>query len=347
MNSAARKLPAVPVHIDSIYGAWREGFRTGMQRLSRIPPLLLCSLFSLSACVSYEPAQLVPAVSLSPEEVSLSNASDSSQVDFGLDVSSNESDSLFNLETLPGIRVRSVTANGPAASAGIKVGDIILNIDGIETNHPDVLPLLARQDRAEFSYRFTMQRDTLVLEATVIARPLDSNPPARELYRIDPVATRAGYRSELVSVGAGQVAAARVLEIFPRSPLPTAGIEPGDLLLALNGIYLNSAQDLVTRLNREFEPGDRVSITRIRGGELAEISLQLWEPDRRISRITLGPLFRYESSLNPNRSRLSIVDLWLFSLYSYEQIAGEHTHSLLGLFKFSSDVGELTEESSQ
>ncbi len=313
-------------------------------RFHRIPLLLL--LLVLTACVSYEPKQLLPAVSLSPEKVNLNNESaDNSQVDFGVDVSVNESDSLFNIESLPGVRVRAITANGPAASAGIAVGDIILGVDGIETNHPDALLLLSQQGKDGLNYRFEVQRNTLVFEATIIARPLAKNIPAQELYRIDPVRTRAGYRTELVEIDAEQIAA-RVVKLFPQSPLSAAGIEPGDLLLALNGVQLNSAQDLVTRLNREHASGDRVGFTCFCNGELTEINMKLWDPGRRISRIALGPLFRYESSLNPDRSSLSILDLWLFSLYSYEQNASERSHSLLGFINLSSDIGELVEEAS-
>ncbi|MCG8413920.1 MAG: PDZ domain-containing protein, partial [Pseudomonadales bacterium] len=291
--------------------------------------------------------QLVPAVTLSAEAVSLiSSAADADQVDFGVDVTVNESDSLFNVEVLPGVRVRSITANGPAANAGIQVGDTILRVNDTATNHPDALALLASSSQSSNSYAFTVQRNTQVFEATVIARTLDTNPAPVSLYRIDPLATRAGYRSELVEIGEdGPIAAARVVEIFPRSPLPAANISVGDLLLALDGVYLNSAQDLVTRLNRDYELGDSVRLTRYRDSDLAEVEVELWDPGRRISRIALGPLFRYESSLSPDSTSVSLLDLWLFSLYSFQQQEGERSHSLLGLINFSSDAGELIEES--
>ena len=57
----------------------------------------------MTSCLSYEPAQLVPEITLSAEEVSFFESVDSNLlVDFGMEVSVNESDSLFNLETLPG-----------------------------------------------------------------------------------------------------------------------------------------------------------------------------------------------------------------------------------------------------
>lgn len=306
----------------------------------------ICLSLSASACVSYEPAVLVPAVTLSAEEVSLvPMSSDSSTLDFGLEVAINESDSLFNVEVLPGVRVRTTAANGPAANAGIQVGDIILEVNGTTTNHPDALQALAQSSTQGDAFAFVVQRNTQVFEATVIPRQINNNPAPVSLYRIDPLATRAGYRTELVEIGEdGPIAAARITTILPNSPLPSAGIATGDLILALQGRYLNSAQDLVTRLNREHELGDEVSLTRFRDGQLDEVQFQLWDPGRRISRISLGPLFRYESSLSPDNETVSILDLWLFSLYSYEQQEGERSHSLFGLINFSSDAGELIDE---
>ena len=307
---------------------------------------LLASL--LTACVSYEPAVLIPAVTLSAEEVSLvASESGALQVDFGLDTTLNESDSLFNVETLPGVRVRAVTANGPAAAAGIEVGDILLAINGTETNHPDAVLSLQQNGNAgqAENYEFLVQRNTTVFTATVIARPLSENPAPLELYRVDPLATRAGYRSELVNIGNdAPMVAASVVEFFPGSPLPAAGFQSGDFILALDGRYLNSAQDLVTRLNQDHELGSEVTLTRYNGEEVSDIRFRLWDPGRRISRISLGPLFRYESSLNPDSESLSIIDLWLFSLYSYQKTEGERSHSLLGLINVTSDSGELIEE---
>lgn len=309
--------------------------------------LFLLALSTLTGCVSYEPAVLVPALNLSAEDISLSNAADSSEarIDFGLQVGLNESDSLSNIEILPGVRVRSVAANGAASSAGIQLGDIILSINGTETNHPDVLAALRQQPSGDESYLFNVRRNTTVFEATVIPRRISSNPAPRELYRVDPIASRAAYRTEMVSVrGEPQIAAARVVETFDRSPLVDAQIVAGDLIVALDGRALNSAQDLVSRLNSEFELGDAVNVTVYDGRTVTEKRFNLWDPGRRVSEVSFGPLFRYRSSLAPDTANVSILDFWLFSIYSYNRVDEERSHSLLGLINYSSDVGELVEE---
>lgn len=306
----------------------------------------LLAISGLTSCVSYEPAVLVPELTLSPEQVSLRQpeVNSGARLDFGLDVSQNESDSLFNVEVLPGVIVRQVVPGGPAEAAGIEVGDVILRVNNMAINQPDALAAL-QQTGANEPFRFELRRGTTVFAATVVGRSVSSTPPPQELYRLDPLATRAGYRTELVDIESrGSIAAARVTEFFPDSPLPGAGVNVGDLILALDGEYLNSAQDLVSRLNRDHELGSEVRFTVYREQTIDQVRVPLWDPGRRLSRISLGPLMRYENSLNPESRSFSLLDLWLFSVYSFRQVEGERSHSILGLIYISSDVGELVEE---
>ena len=116
------------------------------------------------------------------------------------------------------------------------------------------------------------------------------------------------------------------------------------MILAVNGIALNSAQDLVSRFNLEYELGETVSLSVFDGESVSEKRFALWNPGRRVSALSLGPLLRYQSSLTPDSKSLDILDLWLFSLYSYKRIDKERSHSILGLINYSSDLGALVEE---
>lgn len=299
----------------------------------------------LSGCVSYEPAVLVPEITLSPENISLTeNTGSDAALNFGIEAGVNESDSLFNIEVLPGIVVRQLDPGGAAEAASIQAGDIILTINDITINHPDALQTVEREGLPG-TYTFTVQRGTTVFATEVIPRAIAEANSVRELFRIDPLATRTAYQSTVVTIRDREdLVGARVIRFYPGSPLPGAGFSEGDIILALNNTYLSSAQDLVTRLNRDHKLGDRVSFMVFHDDAISERSLRLWDPGRRISRIALGPLLQYESSLNPDRRQLSILDLWLFSLYDFRQQDNERSHSLLGIFNFSSDMGELTEE---
>lgn len=311
--------------------------------MMRLLPIILASL--VCSCAVYEPARLVPAINLSPEQISVLQGDIGLLVDFGLEVAVNESDSLAAVEILPGLRVVEVAVNGPADSAGIQAGDVILAIDAMETNSPDAMLAIQRAPVRDASYEFNLRRGTAVLAADVNGRRIASEAGLRELYRVDPIVTRAGYRTELIAVaGAPSRAGARVVELFPGSPLPAAGISQGEWILALDGAGFGSAQELVNRLNRDHELGSEVVLDVYDGQSLRRAELDLWDPGRRISRVSLGPVLQYRSSLNPESASLTFLDFWLFSMYSYTRNEGERSHSLLGLFNFSSGYGELVEE---
>lgn len=309
----------------------------------RLLPIILAGL--TCACAVYEPARLVPAINLSPEQLAVRQDGAGLLVDFGLEVAANESDSLAAVEVLPGVRVVEVAVNGPADSAGIQAGDVILAIDDMETNSPDAMLAIQRIPPQESPYEFSLRRDTTVLSTSVNGREITENAGPRELYRVDPIATRAGYRTEMIEV-AGEPfrAGARIVELFPGSPLPAAGIREGQWILALDGTGFGSAQELVGRLNREYDLGSEVTFDVYDGRDLRRTEVELWDPGRRISRIALGPILQYRSSLSPDAASLDILDFWLFSVYSYDRSNGERSHSILGLFNFTSGYGELVEE---
>lgn len=314
-----------------------------MRRLLRIGFPALCGL--LACCAVYEPARLAPAINFSPEQLSLGQGNAGLLVDFGLELALNESDSLAAVEILPGVRVVEVAANGPADAAGIRVGDVILAIDEMETNSPDAVLAIQRTSYREAAYAFTLRRDTAVLSASVTGREIALNAGPEELYRVDPVATRAGYRSEVIEV-AGQASrgGARVVALFPGSPLPAAGIGEGDSILALDGAGFGSAQELVNRLNRDHALGSEVLLDVWDGSSLWRAEVELWDPGRRLGEVSLGPVLQYRSSLDPDSASLDVLDFWLFSVYSYARNEGERSHSILGLINFSTGYGELVEE---
>lgn len=313
----------------------------------RLLALILTGL--LSACVNTEPRQLMPTVALSPENVLLADNNGSARapgVSFGLSGGLNESDSLSNVSILPGVRVRAVTPNGAAERAGIRAGDVVLSVDGASTNHPDMLDALALQTTAERTFNFEVRRNTTVFMASVTVRPaLENQAPPVELYRADPLLLRAGFTTEWLQTSDGsRVSGARVLRFFDQSPLPAAGLRADDIILSVDGQAADSAQGLISMISNRYQPGERITLRYSRNNQLLSADVNLWDPGRRLSELSVWPLFSYESSLNPERSRLRVGDLILFSLFNYERNGPERSFSVLGLIRSSSGLGELAEE---
>jgi serine protease Do len=323
---------------------------TNIFRNRRLGTLIvsLC-LLSVSACVSTEPRQLAPSVSLSTEQPELTDMAANTRtpaVNFGLTATVNESDSLTNISILPGIRVRTISPGGAVDRAGIRAGDVILSIDGAPTNQPDVLDALALETSSDRSFEFEVRRNTTVFMANVNVQvtSLEQLPPV-ELYRADPVLLRAGFTStRTIDSNQQPVFGAQLIRWFEHSPLPGAGLQSGDIILALDQQTITSAQDLISRLNNNYSPGDKVTLQVRRGSQLMSQQITLWHPGRRLSQLSLWPLFRYESSLNPDQTRLRIGDLLLVSLFQYQRTGAEQQYDVLGLFRASTGFGELIEE---
>lgn len=311
--------------------------------------ILVTCLLALSACVSYEPRQLVPSISLSPDNVLLSDNSGAARtpgVNFGLTGGINESDSLTNISVLPGIRVRAVAPGGAAERAGIRAGDVILGIDGDDSNHPDILDTLALQTTEARSFEFEVRRNTTIFMATLEVRPVtEQQVEPIELYRADPVLIRAGFSTELLrDHEGGRISGARVVRVFDSSPLAAADIRINDIILAVDGRPIESAQGLVNTLTQNYSAGDQVMLSLSRDNAVRQQRVELWHPGRKLSRLSLWPLFSYESTLSPDQTRINVGDLVLFSLFSYQRSGAEREYNVLGLFRSASDYGELIEE---
>jgi len=72
-----------------------------------------------------------------------------------------------------GIQVRDVTPNGPAWSAGIRPGDVLLSIDKVEVDDARALLLMIAQRQPGVRVEFEVLRDTEIFEtyATLIQQP--------------------------------------------------------------------------------------------------------------------------------------------------------------------------------
>jgi len=72
-----------------------------------------------------------------------------------------------------GIQVREITANGPAWNAGIKPGDILLSMDGVEVDDARALLLMIAQRQPGENVEFKVQRGSEIFEtyATLIQQP--------------------------------------------------------------------------------------------------------------------------------------------------------------------------------
>jgi S1-C subfamily serine protease len=67
-----------------------------------------------------------------------------------------------------------------------------------------------------------------------------------------------------------------VTKVVPGSPAEAAGIQPGDVLYALNGVQINDAnEEALQKVKKEWKPGQSVNYTIKRNGADHQVSLTL------------------------------------------------------------------------
>lgn len=191
-----------------------------------------------------------------------------------------------------GVLITHVEADSPAAEAGLKRGSIILAVDGQEVNNPREL----RQAINTHEAGDTVTLTTLVCDApSDIEVTLASAGPYLGIgidgpsdgaglpgFGTDEVPFGGipgeGFGGEHIfpmpGVGPNMVFPAVVMEVIADSPAAEAGLQPGDLITAIDGEPVDAAGK-VSDLIGGKAPGDTVELTIERNDETLTLTVTL------------------------------------------------------------------------
>jgi S1-C subfamily serine protease len=162
-----------------------------------------------------------------------------------------------------GVRLTSLTLNGPAARAGVDLNDVLLSVNGVPVHDSDDLYLAIGTLAAGSEAKLLVRTGTAEpREARAVVAKLHHGMPVIASRRPDPVfgvrvdwpklTERADLQTELP-------AGVAVREVVPDSSADRKGIKPGDVISAVNGETPASPADFL-RLARgasaEFTVGD-------------------------------------------------------------------------------------------
>lgn len=173
----------------------------------------------------------------------------------------------LGLDRPQGVVVSAVSDGSPADQAGLKRGDVILQIDGASVDDVDGFGyrLATRQLGMTASLSVLRGRNRLVVPVRMIVAPetrprdpvrvagrtpltgltvVNLNPAVSEELRMDPV-------NEGVAV----------FEVAENSPAAQVGFRPGDVLVAINGERVTTSRD-IERLTRERQRSWELTINR-------------------------------------------------------------------------------------
>lgn len=221
-------------------------------------------------------------------------------------------------ELSTGALVVDVTDGSPADEAGLQAGDVITAVDGEPVDVENDLAARIAAYQPGDTVSLTVERSgTDPREVTVElgSQPEDEGSPYLGVrYRPSPFPGAMGgewlpferFRDlpfdELpFSVPQGDLAGVIVQHVIEDSPAEAAGLEAGDVITALDGEAVESAQ-VLTELIAAHSPGDQVTLTVVRlsnGDERQVVATLAAHPDedgKAYLGVYLGGYFRLPST---------------------------------------------------
>ncbi len=144
----------------------------------------------------------------------------------------------FGMDRVTGALVTGVLPGTPAEKAGIRRGDVLLNLDGKPVRTVKELQLLVASAPLGKSIPVEVLREAtrLTLEVLLVAR--DESAPSAQPTQAEEPAPWLGMR--FAETGEG----VRVAEVEPGSVADDAGIQGGDLILAINRHAVRTLADV-------------------------------------------------------------------------------------------------------
>jgi photosystem II stability/assembly factor-like uncharacterized protein len=165
-----------------------------------------------------------------------------------------------------GAKLTGVTDEGPAAKAGLKVGDVVTKVEGKAIKGFDDLVSAVVEHKAGDVIKLAVKRgdETKDVSVTLSTRPAAGG--AGAVAALSP-----GFRAEDGEDGA------RVTRVFG-DEATKAGIKEGDLITAVEGKAIESILETFAALSRTHKAGDKIKVTVQRDGQKKEIELVLAAP---------------------------------------------------------------------
>jgi len=253
----------------------------------------------------------------------------------GLTVDLNQAADAFSLDVQPGVRVVALDASGPAAEAGLAVGDILLRYEQQAVDDPQRLASLLAGETETREVPLEFQRGAEVLR-TAATLEMRSTSRARRLYFVERGLLRAAFTDD----DQGRPVVQRLDD---SSPLKHAGLKLGDTILRFQGQDSGSSAEFVRRVRLSLKPGEDFRLqVQPADGRARDFEVRAWSPDRVWTQVELWPLFSWSRVPGEDRGEFWIGDLVLLDLFHYRRDGGEKSWSLLSIFHW--DSGQLVLE---
>jgi photosystem II stability/assembly factor-like uncharacterized protein len=160
-----------------------------------------------------------------------------------------------------GAKLVAVTEGSPAEKAGLKVGDVVTRLDGIEVKEYQQMVGVLRKKKPKDKVKATVLRgkNTLDVEITLGARPGGKAGPVRPSLGIQMELAKEGF---LIS------------QVLPKSPAEKAGLKVDDIITHVDGAPVLD-RGMIRALFFGKKVGDKAKITFLRAKEKKEVEVTL------------------------------------------------------------------------
>ena len=181
-----------------------------------------------------------------------------------------------------GVMLDEIIANTGAAAAGLRNGDVLVSIDGqaLQSEHSLHQVLTTRQPNDQIRIVYIRNGQSLETVATLSSRRSDS---FQKLER-DPCQVFIGV---MISGQGSEGKGAYVSGIIPKTPAETAGMQAGDVILAIDDVETSTHEAVLVERNKH-QPGEWFSMTVLRSGEVIEVEAQFQTCDNQKPAETLA-----------------------------------------------------------
>ncbi len=168
---------------------------------------------------------------------------------------------------IEGLAIGTVIQGKGAEAAGLKAGDVITGVDGKTVRGTGSLRTALDGHKAGDRVTVVYLRDGRTLQTEVALSADRSFYSYTATVERDPCAVFIGvYTSDVSMEGQG----VRVTGIVDNTPARESGIQPGDVILSLDGQPVNSHEELL-RERDKHQPGDAFRLTVLRDGSETSI----------------------------------------------------------------------------
>jgi serine protease Do len=173
---------------------------------------------------------------------------------------------VYHLPSIAGAEVVSVVAGSPAAKAGVKIGDVVVNVDGKPVHDAtDLTTGLAQHqpgDRVTLGVFRNGQRQDVAVTLGEFTHEAESAPAPKEKhaveealgFRVEPLTPEIARQADL-----DRTSGVVISQVSPLSGAASAGVQRGWMVTAINGQEVKTVAD-VERIAATVKQGQVVSL---------------------------------------------------------------------------------------